>query len=83
MAVCNEKEVGERLQKQFATAWVNFARTGDPSNEYLPEWRPFTKGDEVTMIFDRNSEARVNHDRELVKFHRELEFKYENPNMLM
>ena len=83
VAVCNEKEVGERLQKQFATAWVNFARTGDPSNEYLPEWRPFTKGDEVTMIFDRNSEARINHDRELVKFHRELEFKYENPNMLM
>lgn len=83
VAVCNEAEVGARLQDQFSTAWTNFAKTGDPNNAYLPTWEPYTKGHEVTMVFDKNSEARVNHDRELVDLHRELEYEIENPNMLM
>ena len=83
MAVCNEPGVSELLQNQICSAWVNFARTGNPNNEYLPEWKPFTKGNEVTMVFDKKSEARVDFDRELVQFHRKLEYVYENPNMLM
>ncbi len=83
VAVCNEPGVSELLQNQICSAWVNFARTGNPNNEYLPEWKPFTKGNEVTMVFDKKSEARVDFDRELVQFHRKLEYVYENPNMLM
>jgi len=83
VAICNEAEVGERLQEQICSAWVNFAYNSDPNNKYMPEWRPFTKGDEVTMVIDRECEARVDFDRELVKFHRDLEYVYENPNMLM
>ena len=83
VAVCNEAEVGERLQKQMSEAWISFAKTGKPSSEDLPEWQPYTKGNEVTMIFDRTCRTAVNYDRDLVAYHKELEFVAENPNMLM
>ena len=83
VAVCNESEVGCRLQEQFSTAWTNFAKTGDPNNEYMPAWEPYTKGHEVTMVIDRTCEARVDFDRELVATHKKLEYEIEHPNMLM
>jgi para-nitrobenzyl esterase len=41
----------QALAKKMATAWANFARTGDPSQPGLP-WTPFDPVRRQTMIFD-------------------------------
>ena len=41
----------QALAKKMATAWANFARTGNPSQPGLP-WAPFHPGRCPTMIFD-------------------------------
>lgn len=42
------------VQDAMARAWVNFAYTGDPSQEGL-EWKPWTEEEQSAMIFDVNS----------------------------
>lgn len=65
--ICNEPGVTDRLQERMCTAWVNFARYGNPSTPSLPEWPACTPGDEVTMIFDVNCEVRHNYDNKLME----------------
>ena len=83
VANANEPVVGEKIENELSNAWISFAKTGSPENEYLPDWKPYTKGNEVTMIIDRNSEPRVNYDKELLAYHRELQIEIARPNMLM
>ena len=43
---------GDRaLAEQMITAWTNFARSGDPNGECVPEWEPCTKADPRMMVF--------------------------------
>jgi len=44
------------LQDKVAQAWVNFARTGNPSQPGL-EWKPFTKESPQAMVFDTVSQS--------------------------
>jgi para-nitrobenzyl esterase len=48
------------LADKMSTAWVSFARTGNPNNKLLPTWEPFTAGKRATMIF--NNECRAVND---------------------
>jgi para-nitrobenzyl esterase len=48
---------GYALQDKVAQAWINFARTGNPSQPGL-EWKPFAATDPQTMVFDTVSECR-------------------------
>ena len=41
----------QALARRMATAWANFARTGNPSQPGLP-WPPFTPDRCPTMVFD-------------------------------
>jgi para-nitrobenzyl esterase len=41
----------QALAKRMATAWANFAHTGNPSQPGL-EWKPFTPDGCETMVFD-------------------------------
>jgi para-nitrobenzyl esterase len=43
----------QRLADQMASAWLAFARTGNPNASALPQWPPFTATDRATMVFDR------------------------------
>jgi para-nitrobenzyl esterase len=45
------------LQDKVARAWINFARTGNPSQPGL-EWKPYAHSDAQTMVFDTVSECR-------------------------
>ena len=65
--VCNLPGVSDRLEHQVASAFVNFAKYGDPSDPSLPAWPACKPGEEPCMIFDENCEVRVNHDNELLK----------------
>ena len=40
-----------RLMVQY---WINFAKTGDPNGEGLPQWSPFTVKDSKVMVFDHS-----------------------------
>lgn len=59
--------ISERVQDQFAGAWVAFARTGNPNHSGLPAWSPVTEDQMNTMIFDERTELRTDHDKELVE----------------
>jgi para-nitrobenzyl esterase len=48
--------VAMALQDKVAQAWVNFARTGHPSQPGL-EWKPFTKESPQAMVFDTVSQS--------------------------
>jgi para-nitrobenzyl esterase len=40
------------LSKQISTAWVSFARTGNPNHDGLPHWPTYTAEHRATMYFD-------------------------------
>ena len=48
------------LARKMAGAFVAFARTGRPSAEGLPEWRPFEPVSRATMVF--NTECQLTND---------------------
>ena len=58
--------VTEKLQDMIGGACASFARTGNPNADGMPEWRPMEKDRDVTMIFDRESELRYDHDSKLI-----------------
>ncbi len=65
--VFNNNPEEENLAKQISQAWINFAKTGIPSAEGLPEWEAYTRDGGATMILDTESEVVHHHDKELMK----------------
>jgi len=57
--------VAMALQDKVAQAWVNFARTGNPSQPGL-EWKPYTTADPQAMVFDTVSQSVGLRDDKLV-----------------
>jgi para-nitrobenzyl esterase len=57
----------KKIAAVMAQAWVNFARTGNPSQEGLA-WPPYEETQRRTMIFDRNSRVVSDPDGELRAF---------------
>ena len=55
------------LADKMSSAWLNFARTGNPNTEGLPEWEPYTADKGATMIFDNDCGMKYNHDKELLE----------------
>jgi para-nitrobenzyl esterase len=53
------------LQDKVSQAWLNFARTGNPSQPGLA-FKPYTVQDPQAMLFDTVSECRALHDDKLV-----------------
>ena len=53
------------LQDVMASAWVNFATTGDPNGDNVPAWSTYTDDNKSTMVFDTTSGERVGYDAEL------------------
>jgi para-nitrobenzyl esterase len=40
------------LATRMSSAWVAFARTGDPNHPGLPQWTPYDNKRRATMIFN-------------------------------
>ena len=45
-------EEGKLMADRLASAWVAFARTGNPNNPEIPEWPAYDGESKPTMIFD-------------------------------
>jgi para-nitrobenzyl esterase len=43
------------LAEQMSSAWLAFARTGNPNNRNLPQWPQFHPPERATMVFDLKS----------------------------
>ena len=74
--ICNIPGVTEHVQEQFCKAFTNFAKTGDPNHDKLPEWKPCTEDELYTMIFDTDADLRCNFDEELMKAYAEAAPKF-------
>ena len=53
------------LQDKVSQAWINFAKTGNPSQPTL-EWKRYTKEDPQAMVFDTVSQSVALRDDKLV-----------------
>lgn len=49
----------------MSTAWTNFAKTGNPNGNDLPQWNAYTRENGNTMIFDNKIETKQHHDTKL------------------
>lgn len=62
--ICDHYSAGDPaafvLSKQMSTAWVSFARTGNPNHSGLEHWPSYTKETRATMYFDAPCAARNN-----------------------
>jgi para-nitrobenzyl esterase len=60
--ICDHYSAGSAeafaLSRQVSTAWVNFARTGNPNHSGLPHWPAYTTNTRATMYFDTSCEVR-------------------------
>ena len=45
-------KVAYALADKMSSAWINFAKTGNPNAKGLPEWPAYTPQNGATMIFD-------------------------------
>lgn len=55
------------LGETMSSAWLNFARTGNPNGEGVPQWDAYTPEGGATMFFGNRCEVRRHHDRELME----------------
>ncbi len=63
----------DRLENEMSSAWASFARTGNPNHSGLPEkWPEYNLDNKPVMVFDKKSEVRYDHEKELVELHGSL-----------
>ncbi|HMJ87299.1 MAG TPA: hypothetical protein VK504_29175, partial [Vicinamibacterales bacterium] len=46
---------GRKMTLALASAWIAFAKTGNPDNEHIPHWPKYDAATRATMIFDANT----------------------------
>lgn len=63
------------LADQMSSAWIQFAKTGNPNIPELPEWEPYTIETGATMFLDKKCEVKYNHDKELLELVNLFPFK--------
>lgn len=55
------------LANTMSGAWVNFARTGNPNGQHIPQWQAYNRDNGAVMIFDNNPQMKYHHDDALMK----------------
>ena len=56
------------LADKMSRAWAQFARTGNPNVEGLPEWPVYNDNEGAVMFLNNRSEVKLNYDKELMQF---------------
>lgn len=62
----NTAAENESMAEIMRGVWAQFARTGNPTIEGLPEWEPYTREGGAAMILDLESHIGYHHDEELL-----------------
>ncbi|MEA1786018.1 carboxylesterase family protein [Arenibacter sp. GZD96] len=53
------------LADKMSRAWINFAKTGDPNHDGIPEWPKYNIKNTATMHFDNTTGVKPQLDKEL------------------
>ena len=61
-----DSEDAYALADLMSRSWINFAKTGNPNAEGLPEWKQYIPEEGATMFFDKTCVIKYNHDKELL-----------------
>ena len=68
---CEEMTGGTKeayvLADKMSSAWINFARTGNPNHKGLPAWQKYTAENGATMFFDNQCVEKYHHDKEFLE----------------
>lgn len=54
------------LADKMSSAWINFAKNGDPNNNNLIKWPPYNQVNTATMYFDNTVEVKPQMDKEVL-----------------
>jgi len=60
LALTGESSAARSLEQEMSSAWIEFARRGDPNTEALPTWPAYDAKRRATMVFDET--PRVEND---------------------
>jgi len=60
--------VGKVMCDRLASAWVAFAKTGDPNNPQIPRWPAYDASTRATMVFDTDTRVENDPRGEIRKF---------------
>ncbi len=55
------------LAEKLSKTWAVFAHSGNPNNDLMPSWEPYTEQEGATMIMDNVSVLKYHHDKELLE----------------
>ena len=66
-------EVSEKLEDEVSGAWLAFAKNGDPNCAAIPAWPACTADSIPCICFDKVTDVRTDHDKELVGEYPEIE----------
>ncbi len=70
--VCQIDGVTERLENEVFSSFLNFAKTGNPNCDAIPELKPSTEDTVYTIVYDEKTQVRENFDEELVTLVKEV-----------
>jgi para-nitrobenzyl esterase len=59
---------GKVMCDRLASAWVAFAKTGDPNNPQIPRWPSYDAATRATMVFDTDTRVENDPRGEIRKF---------------
>ncbi|WP_316862054.1 carboxylesterase family protein [uncultured Cohaesibacter sp.] len=62
-----QKAAAAQIADTMSSAWISFAKTGQPSAASLPVWEAYKRTNGATMILDVESSLVHGHDRNLMK----------------
>ncbi len=65
---CDTHADAMKLNKAASAAWGAFARSGNPSNPYMPVWKPYNSETRYTMLVDIESELKSKYHEEVYKY---------------
>ena len=59
---------GKRMCERLSSAWVAFAKTGNPNNPQIPAWPVYDAAKRATMVFDNETRVENNPRAEIMDF---------------